>query len=129
MSKVKVETSSDKGLSFVRPKDRDDVLVAEESVDSQADRQLVQWLVHQGNVYEVEIRVCPEDDGGFSVHVPTLPGVVSEGETEEDAEKNVREALLALIESYRKDQEAIPWERTSAPPEPGEIVRWIVVHA
>ncbi|MFQ5804842.1 MAG: type II toxin-antitoxin system HicB family antitoxin [Phycisphaerae bacterium] len=129
MSNVRVQSSSGAGLFLVRPEDRDDVLVGEEPVDSQADREVVQWSMYQGNVYEVEIRVCPEDDGGFSVYVPTLPGVVSEGETEEDAEKNIREALLAVIESYRKDQESIPWERVSAPPEPGEIARWIVVHA
>jgi antitoxin HicB len=37
--------------------------------------------------------------GGFSVSVPDLPGCVSQGETEDDALANIREA----IDGYMKD--------------------------
>ncbi len=40
----------------------------------------------------MELQVVPEpsDDGGFTVHVPNLPGCISEGETREDALANIR---------------------------------------
>ena len=90
--------------------------------------RLAHWQVHESPVYEAEIRLCPEQDGGFSVYVPTLPGVVSEGETQEEATENAREALRAVIESYLNDGEPIPWDRSKTAPEPGEIRRWIVVN-
>ncbi len=35
----------------------------------------------------------PSDEGGFTVYVPSLPGCISEGETEEEAMANIREAI------------------------------------
>lgn len=40
-----------------------------------------------------------EDDGGFSVTVPALPGCASEGETREEALAMIREAIEVYIES------------------------------
>ena len=34
-----------------------------------------------------------EDDGGFSVWVPSLPGCCSQGDTLEEATNNIREAI------------------------------------
>ncbi len=34
-----------------------------------------------------------EEDGGFTALVPALPGCISEGDTEEDALKNIQEAI------------------------------------
>lgn len=36
--------------------------------------------------------VHPDEEGGFWVEVPALPGCVSEGETREEALANIREA-------------------------------------
>ena len=43
----------------------------------------------------------PSDEGGFTVYVPALPGCISEGDTEEEALANIREA----IELYLEDTE------------------------
>ncbi|MCC6156874.1 MAG: type II toxin-antitoxin system HicB family antitoxin [Deltaproteobacteria bacterium] len=40
----------------------------------------------------------PSDEGGFTVHVPALPGCVSEGDTEDDAMANIREAIELYLE-------------------------------
>ncbi|MBI5060732.1 MAG: type II toxin-antitoxin system HicB family antitoxin [Candidatus Aenigmarchaeota archaeon] len=48
------------------------------------------------------------EDGGFIVHVPALPGCFSQGDTREDALKNIREAMKAYIQSLKKDCTPIP---------------------
>ncbi len=35
----------------------------------------------------------PSEEGGFTVYVPSLSGCISEGETEEKAMANIREAI------------------------------------
>jgi antitoxin HicB len=45
----------------------------------------------------------PQQDGGFTVVVPALPEVVTEGDTEAEALANVEEAIRAIL-AYRKDQ-------------------------
>lgn len=40
----------------------------------------------------------PSDEGGFTVYVPSLPGCISEGETEEEALKNIQEAIELYLE-------------------------------
>ncbi|HEY3968293.1 MAG TPA: type II toxin-antitoxin system HicB family antitoxin [Planctomycetaceae bacterium] len=38
------------------------------------------------------------DDGGFTVLVPALPGCISEGETLDEARRNIREAIELYLE-------------------------------
>jgi antitoxin HicB len=44
----------------------------------------------------------PQEGGGFTVLVPALPEVVTDGDTEEEAVANAREAIEAILE-YRRD--------------------------
>ena len=40
----------------------------------------------------------PSDEGGFTVLVPALPGCISEGETLDEARRNIREAIELYLE-------------------------------
>jgi predicted RNase H-like HicB family nuclease len=42
-----------------------------------------------------------EQDGGFSVSVPSLPGCFSQGNTYEEALKNIREAISLYLEDEK----------------------------
>jgi antitoxin HicB len=44
----------------------------------------------------------PQEDGGYAVHVPALPEVITEGDTEEEALANAEEAIRAVL-AYRQD--------------------------
>lgn len=44
-----------------------------------------------------------EDDGGYSVSVPTLPGCFSQGDTFEEAVKNIKEAIELYLEDEKQD--------------------------
>jgi len=43
------------------------------------------------------------EEGGYTVFVPSLPGCVSEGDTREEALKNIREAIELYLESKDED--------------------------
>ncbi|MDV2496640.1 MAG: type II toxin-antitoxin system HicB family antitoxin [bacterium] len=45
----------------------------------------------------------PSEEGGFTVFVPSLPGCISEGETEEEALQNIREAIELYLEPTEDD--------------------------
>ena len=52
--------------------------------------------------YSFSIILEPQEEGGFTVLVPALPEVVTEGDTEQEALANAEEAIR-LIVSYRRD--------------------------
>jgi predicted RNase H-like HicB family nuclease len=43
------------------------------------------------------------DEGGYTVYAPALPGCISEGETEEEALDNIREAIELYLEPVEDD--------------------------
>jgi len=45
----------------------------------------------------------PSDDGGFTIFVPSLPGCISEGETEQEALANIQEAVGLYLEPVEDD--------------------------
>lgn len=51
--------------------------------------------------YNFEVIFIPQDNGGYTVEVPDLPGCVSEGETFEDAKENITEAIELYLEVDR----------------------------
>ncbi|HGJ67081.1 TPA: type II toxin-antitoxin system HicB family antitoxin [bacterium] len=44
----------------------------------------------------------PDEDGGFSVTVPALDGCFTQGETEQEAIENAKEAILCYLEGLEK---------------------------
>ncbi len=59
--------------------------------------------------YTVLLEVDP-DDGSYTVTVPTLPGVVTQGPTFEEALAMAKEAIQCHIEGLLADGEPIPEE-------------------
>ena len=49
-----------------------------------------------------------EKSGGFWVSVPSLPGCFTQGETFEEASKNIKEAVELYLEVIQDDGEEIP---------------------
>ena len=47
-------------------------------------------------------------DGNYSAYVPDLPGCVATGETVEEAEREIREAVRFHIEGLRADDLPVP---------------------
>jgi antitoxin HicB len=66
--------------------------------------------------YTYIILLQPEPEGGFTVTCPTLPGLVTYGETVQEARAMAAEAIGCYLESLQKDGLPIPDSDTSAAP-------------
>ncbi|MBZ0148397.1 MAG: type II toxin-antitoxin system HicB family antitoxin [Pseudorhodoplanes sp.] len=58
--------------------------------------------------YSYSVILEPQEGGGFTVLVPALPEVVSEGDSEQEALANVQEAIRAVIDYRREQGMALP---------------------
>lgn len=52
-----------------------------------------------------------KEAGGYTVTIPSLPGCVSEGDTFEEALRNIQEAASLYLEVMRKQKEGITEEK------------------
>ena len=50
----------------------------------------------------------PSEEGGYTAIVPSLPGCVSEGNTREEALKNIRKAIELYLEPVEDDASFSP---------------------
>lgn len=57
-----------------------------------------------------QVVIHPDEDGGYWVEVPSLPGCISEGDTVEEALENIKDAIQGYIASLQKHGEPIPDE-------------------
>jgi len=55
-----------------------------------------------------KVVVEPQEEGGYSVYVPALPGCVSQGETVDEALGNIKEAIEVYLESLKQRGIALP---------------------
>jgi len=46
-----------------------------------------------------------QDEGGYTVYVPALPGCVSQGDTREDTLANIKEAIELYLEPIEREIE------------------------
>ena len=50
----------------------------------------------------------PDEDGVYVVEVPSLPGCISQGRTRAEAIDNIREAIIAYLESLDAHGDLVP---------------------
>ncbi len=50
--------------------------------------------------YKVVIE--PQEEGGYTVYVPSLPGCVSQGDSVDEAMTNIKEAIEVYVESIKE---------------------------
>ncbi len=78
--------------------------------------------------YRFEIAICPEEEGGYSVLVPELAGVTTQGESIDEAAANAIEAIEGALLVYKEDG-AIPIRRENQPALPANCIRrWVIVN-
>jgi antitoxin HicB len=76
--------------------------------------------------YRYTVLFEPAEEGGYVVTCPSLPGLVTEGDTLQEARANAAEAMRGYLETLAKDGLPIPPED----PEPrGSIIKETVAVA
>lgn len=54
-------------------------------------------------MHEIEFIFEPQDEGGYHVYAPELPGLHTQGDNLEEATESAREALALYVEGLRED--------------------------
>jgi predicted RNase H-like HicB family nuclease len=69
-----------------------------------------EWETFAGNrTFECRAILLPDGEG-YSALALQLPGVASQGDTDEEAIQNLTDAFRAAIECYLEDGGSIPWK-------------------
>jgi len=68
----------------------------------------------KGKVYEYTTFFQANEHGGYTVTVPALPGLVTEGKNLEDARRMAEDAIRCYIEGLEKAKQEIPQESQTA---------------
>ncbi len=53
---------------------------------------------------KLKVVLEPSEEGGYTAIIPSLPGCISEGDTKQEALKNIQEALELYLEPVEDDQ-------------------------
>lgn len=56
---------------------------------------------------EIELVLEPQDEGGYHVYAPDLPGLHTQGDDVEDALANATEAVALYVEGLREEGESL----------------------
>jgi antitoxin HicB len=59
-------------------------------------------------MYRIPLDFTPQPEGGYTVTSPALPELITEGDTLEEAQKNVQDAFDAVLEIYTEQNRALP---------------------
>ena len=68
----------------------------------------------RGQSYQYTAFFEANEHGGYTVTVPALPGLVTEGKNLEHARTMTKDAIRCYIEGLKKAKESIPVERETA---------------
>lgn len=73
-----------------------------------------EWQVHTGAYCCRAVFFRDEAEGGYTVFARNLPGVVSEGDSLEEAIERINDAFTESVLSYRHQDQSIPWGDASS---------------
>jgi predicted RNase H-like HicB family nuclease len=58
-----------------------------------------------------QVLLTPDEEGGWVVECPSLPGCISQGETKDEALANIREAIELYVETLEAEGLPVPEDR------------------
>ncbi len=72
-------------------------------------------LINRQNLHlnmELTVVLEPQKEGGFVVYVPSLPGCITQGDSRDDALKNIKEAIELYLETDDNEVAKYSGEKT-----------------
>lgn len=67
-------------------------------IDMRATQRQIGSFASPGGKMKIKVILDPSKEGGFTVYAPSLPGCISEGNSEEEALSNIKEAIELYLE-------------------------------
>ena len=61
-----------------------------------------------------QVLMYQDEEGAWVVECPSLPGCISQGQTKEEALRNVQEAIRAYVAALEEDHLPVPEEHFEA---------------
>ncbi|MFO0963993.1 MAG: type II toxin-antitoxin system HicB family antitoxin [Gemmataceae bacterium] len=71
-------------------------------------------------IYRVPLVFTPQPEGGYTVTSPVVPELLTEGDSLEEAQANVRDAFEAVVELYADQGRSLP--ASISLPAQGEVI-------
>lgn len=62
----------------------------------------IKSIIYMRKTMKFDIILEKQEEGGYTAYVPSLPGCISQGETEKEALKNIKEAIEIYTEEINK---------------------------
>jgi antitoxin HicB len=60
------------------------------------------------SIYDFKVIIEPDESGGFVISCPSLQGCYSQGDTIDEALKNIKEAIILCLEDLESTGEELP---------------------
>ena len=65
------------------------------------------YAERMAGAHEIEFVFEPQEEGGYHVYAPDLPGLHTQGDSLDEATENAREALELYVEGLREEGRSI----------------------
>jgi predicted RNase H-like HicB family nuclease len=72
----------------------------------------IRYIMKPMRILNFTVVMTPDLTGGYVVTCPALPGLVTEGDTLEEARAMATDAIQGYLESLKKDGEPIPTDES-----------------
>lgn len=64
---------------------------------------------------KITVVLEPQEEGGYTIYVPSLPGCISQGDTREKALQNIKEAIELYLEADTNELIEFTGEKIQVP--------------
>jgi antitoxin HicB len=83
-----------------------------QETEASSQQKTVSVIIRLMKILNYTVIMTPDETGGYVVTCPALPGLVTEGDTLEEARAMAADAIRGYLESLQKDGEPIPTDES-----------------
>lgn len=90
--------------------------------------KVTKWKAPERTRHEFQAAATPDEDGGFAIFALHYPGVISDGDTLDEAVHNIADAFLLMLESRQHHGESMMFSDAPVeqPASNSQVIRVVV---